>query len=138
MELNATFLVAMVSFILFIAIMNKIYYKPILNIINERKNLIDGNYCEAQNSREQAGMLLADKEQKLLFASKEAKEIVNDRVNVSAQDAHAQIDAAKQRSQAEVAEEKSRLNDDAQRVDLTEHVEDLAQRISSKILGGRA
>ena len=42
-EFNATFLVAMISFVVFIIIMNAILYKPILSIIEERQAYIDKN-----------------------------------------------------------------------------------------------
>ena len=41
MEFNATFLIAMLSFVVFIMIMNAIFYNPILSIIRKREGLAE-------------------------------------------------------------------------------------------------
>ena len=53
-EFNATFLVAMLSFVLFILIMNAIFYRPILNIIRKRENYIASNTESAQKFEQKA------------------------------------------------------------------------------------
>ena len=53
-EFNATFLVAMLSFVVFIMIMNAIFYRPILNIMRKRDEYINSNYDEAKELSEQA------------------------------------------------------------------------------------
>ena len=47
MEINATILVSAISFIVFIFIMNKILYKPVLEIIEKRQNYIYANKNES-------------------------------------------------------------------------------------------
>lgn len=56
-EFNATFLVAMLSFVVFIMIMNAIFYRPILNIMRKRDEYINSNYDEAKKLSEQAEKL---------------------------------------------------------------------------------
>ena len=56
-EFNATFLVAMLSFVVFIMIMNAIFYRPILNIMRKRDKYINSNYDEAKELSEQAEKL---------------------------------------------------------------------------------
>lgn len=56
-EFNATFLVAMLSFVVFIMIMNAIFYHPILNIMRKRDEYINSNYDEAKELSEQAEKL---------------------------------------------------------------------------------
>lgn len=56
-EFNATFLVAMLSFVVFIMIMNTIFYRPILNIMRKRDEYINSNYDEAKELSEQAEKL---------------------------------------------------------------------------------
>lgn len=56
-EFNATFLVAMLSFVVFIMIMNAIFYRPILNIMRKRDEYINSNYDEAKEISEQAEKL---------------------------------------------------------------------------------
>ena len=41
MEFDATFLIAVISFIVFVVIMNKIFYAPILKIMQENPNIVE-------------------------------------------------------------------------------------------------
>ena len=56
-EFNATFLVAMLIFVVFIMIMNAIGQRPILNIMRKRDEYINSNYDEAKAFSEQAEKL---------------------------------------------------------------------------------
>ena len=48
LEFNGTFIVAMLSFVVFIMIMNAIFYQPILNVIRKREGYINSNYEKSQ------------------------------------------------------------------------------------------
>ena len=65
MEFNATFLATIISFIVFVILMNKILYAPILNIMEERKNFIDGNYKSAEENNAKSQKLTQEKEEKI-------------------------------------------------------------------------
>lgn len=136
-EFNATFLIAMVSFVLFIIIMNKILYEPILSVINERQDYIDKNNNAALDSKNMTKSILDDKEKKLNDAAIASKKLISERViqenNNSAtltEDARiksvSDIDSAKKDLQNEVEQAKKALKNS---------VKDLAENISSKILG---
>ena len=53
MEFDATFLIVVISFLVFIFIMNKIFYAPILNIMQERQKLVENNFTSAKNTSEE-------------------------------------------------------------------------------------
>lgn len=136
-EFNATFLIAMVSFVLFIIIMNKVLYEPILSVINERQDYIDKNNNAALDSKNMSKSILDDKEKKLNDAAIASKKLISERViqenNTSAkltEDARikslSDIDSAKKDLQHEVEQTKEALKN---------NVKDLAENISSKILG---
>ena len=81
MEFNATFLATIVSFIIFVFLMNKILYAPILNIMEKRKNFIDDNYKIVEQNDEKIQKLNQKKEDKLIEARNEAKEAYNETIN---------------------------------------------------------
>ena len=62
MEFNATFLVSIVSFLLFVGIMNKIFYAPLTNVMTERKDLLDTNYSDAKRFDDDAQAILKDRD----------------------------------------------------------------------------
>ena len=73
MEFNGTFLVSIITFIIFVILMNKILYAPILGIMRERKEYIDGNYKAADDNNLKTDELVAVKDEKLLEAKNEAR-----------------------------------------------------------------
>ena len=65
MEFNATFLATIISFLVFVFLMNKILYEPMRKIVSERKNFIDENLSAADTNHKKAEAISKDKEAKL-------------------------------------------------------------------------
>ncbi len=137
MEFNATFIVSIISFIIFTLLMNEILYKPITKIVEEREHVINDNYECANASKDKTTAIYTDRDEKLaktaasnrqLTAEKlaEANNIAKNKTNEAKQNSAAQIDSAKQeiQSKSEVLnnEVKGRINE-------------LAESISAKVLG---
>lgn len=137
LEFNATFIVSMVSFIIFIMIMNTIFYKPIFKIINERQNFIDEHNNDAKNSREQAKDLLTQKENRLNRALSESKKIISDKVLATNCEAKAITEKAKAETAEKIqtAKENIKVQELNTSGALKNNIKDLAEIISSKILG---
>ncbi|MBR1461125.1 hypothetical protein IJ596_05785, partial [bacterium] len=53
-EFNATLIVAMISFVVFMLVMNAVFYRPILEIIRKRDDLVNQNYKEAKELADKA------------------------------------------------------------------------------------
>ena len=73
MEFNGTFLATIITFIVFVFIMNRILYRPILGIMEERKNFIDSNYKSAQENDLKTKELSEEKDAKLNDAREDAR-----------------------------------------------------------------
>ncbi len=136
-EFNATFLIAMVSFVLFIIIMNKILYKPILSIVNEREAYIDGNNKAALDSKSKIKNILDDKEKRLNDAALKSKQLIAERVQTENENAAKLAEEAKAKSLSDINSAKENLKDEANRTKeiLKTNVVDLAESISAKVLG---
>ena len=137
MEFNATFIVAFVSFIIFTVIMNLILYKPLSKIVMERQNFIDDNYKEAKLKHEKSEAILRDKERKLEKTKLEAKKTLADKVAETKNQKAAMTSSAQQKAGSTIDKAKAELQNkkaDAQGI-LSKQVVNLAQDISSKILG---
>ena len=110
MEFNATFLISAISFILFTLLMNKIFYKPLGKIMNERENFINDNLNDAKISNDKAEFLLKDKDEKLAKSLIEARAIVSKELDATNKQS-AQITAqAKQKAKDEVDLAKQNLS----------------------------
>ncbi len=136
MEFNATFILCAVSFVLFTAIMNKIFYKPIENIIYERKKFINDNLSDAKKFDEQAESLIKDKEEKLNKSALDAKQLINDRVNDANLKSKDITLKAKQKSQTDIDNAKLELLDEARKEsdEINLKVDELADIIIQKVV----
>ena len=137
MEFNATFLVSAISFIIFTIIMNKIFYKPLENVMNERQKFIDNTKSDAINSSNKADSILRDKEARLNQSASDSKKIVTDKINDANENSKILTDNAKQKSQDEISSAKANLQNEAKQAseELKNEVINLAEVISSKVLG---
>lgn len=137
MEFNATFLVSVISFIIFTIIMNKIFYKPLENVMDERQKFIDDAKSDALNSNNRADAILKEKEDRLNKSVSDSKKLVADKINAANENSKTLTDNAKQKSQDEISSAKSNLQNEALQTseELKSKVKDLAEVISSKVLG---
>ena len=102
MEFNATFLVSAISFIIFTVIMNKIFYKPLESVMDERQRVINDAKSDALNSDNRANAILKDRDERLNKSLAESKKIVADKVNEANEDSKMLTNSAKQKSQDEI------------------------------------
>ena len=136
MEFNATFIVSAISFIVFVLIMNWIFYKPIHNIVQQRKKIIDDANEEAKINTQKSEAILKDKEKKLTKTRQEAKKIILDKSEETKIQKSDMTSQAQQKASKEIEEEKGKLykSSDEARSILSEEAKKLADVITSKIL----
>lgn len=137
MEFNATFLVSAISFIVFTFVMNKIFYNPLGRVISERQKFLDETRNDALFSNNKAEAILKDRDDKLSKSVADAKRLVADKVNEANENSRTLTGKAKQKSMEEITSAKLSLHDEANqsKEELKNKVKDLAEVISSKVLG---
>lgn len=137
MEFNATFLVSIISFIVFTIIMNAIFYKPLQKVVLEREQFINDTNEEAKSHRKKSEAILKDKEHKLEKTRQDAKKIILENSD-KAKTQKANLAAeAHQKANSEIEAAKTDLHkssDEAEAV-LSKDAKNIAQQIAAKILG---
>ena len=136
MEFNATFLISAISFILFTLLMNKIFYKPLGKIMNERENFINDNLNDAKISNDKAEFLLKDKDEKLAKSLIEARTIISKELDATNKQS-AQITAqAKQKAKNEVDLAKQNLSCEVEGFEdeLNSKINELSEFLKNKII----
>ena len=126
MEFNATFIVSAVSFIVFVVLMNMILYRPLQNIVEERKKTVDNNYNEANANAEKTTALIKDRADKILKAGQDAKSVINAKSN----DANAQRDEITQS-----AKDEAQQNIEANRVYFKNATQEAKETLKSDVVG---
>lgn len=137
MEFNGTFLVTIISFLVFVFIMNKILYSPLEKIVNERKKFIDGNYEAAEANKLKAEELNSQRENKLAEAKNEARSSYLGSVNEYKTKASEIIKDAQNKSSDELDRAYQNLNNISNdtKNGLKSKLNELASDIAEKILG---
>lgn len=134
MEFNVTFLVSAISFILFTIIMNKIFYKPLENVMNEREKFINDNIYDAKLSSDKADAITKDRDEKLSKSQVDAKSLVARKINDANENSRNLTDQAKQKSKEDIKSAKDALIKEAETTERDLKIEELADVIYSKVL----
>lgn len=138
MEFNATFLIAMLSFVVFIMIMNAIFYNPILSIIRKREDYINSNYEDAKRFENSALEFNTTRAAKLEQVQEKCRHEFKTVVDAAQTDASDRIKAARENSKVDIQSKKDDLLKNEQvlknQIKATV-VKDLASSIATKLLG---
>ncbi len=137
MEINATILVSAISFIVFIFIMNKILYQPVLDIMEKRRNYIDSNKNDAQQHKQQAEALISDKNSKIAEAQRKSRDIVAAKSDALKEEKTKVLNDAKDGAAKYFSEEKQHLvqQKETAAANMRFDVADIANRLTTKLMG---
>lgn len=137
MEINATILVSAISFIVFIFIMNKILYKPVLEIMEKRQNYIDANKNEADEHHKKAQQLLVDKDARVAEAQRTSRDIVASKADAIKEEKSKVLKDTKDSVSNYFSEQKQNLahQKDEAAANMKYDVADLANRLTTKLMG---
>ena len=137
MEFNATFIVSLVSFLLFTFVMNKILYQPITKIVDEREKLINDNHKSALLCNEKVCAIRSQKESRLAEVAAENKKMTAEKLHEANILAKNKTNAAKQNSVEQIDNAKSVINDETITLnnEINGRIDEFANIICSKVLG---
>jgi|GEM_PF-626366 len=76
LQIDGTFLIAGLSFILFVMIMNWILYEPMMRILGEREDFYNMNSEAAAEAKSKTETILEESRQKISSTQKEAQELI--------------------------------------------------------------
>ena len=140
MEFNGTFFATIITFIVFVFIMNKILYAPILGIMEKRNNLIDSNYSDARENNAKSEEIMAERELKLDEAKVEARLKYTEELNKFKEERNSKIETAQKAANEELtrSEEELRNLSDEVKNGLKDSMTNLASDIAEKVLGYRS
>lgn len=136
LQFNATFIIALISFVIFIILMNYIFYKPVLCILEKRKQYIDNNISASDTMKNEAEKILKEKDNRINDANSLSKNILNEKTTVAASKAKEIINTAKSLSTEKIQTQKDNLKNYENNADIDTSADDISDVIVGKILGG--
>lgn len=93
---EGTLLFQIINFFILVAILAKFAYKPLLKVLEERRNKIESDLDAAAQAREAAAQLQAEYEAQLRSARAEAQAIIDKAVKQADKEAQAQLSAIRE------------------------------------------
>ena len=136
LEFNATFFVAMFSFIIFMMIMNSILYKPLSRIQQERAELIKNDNEAARLTEEKTENLKQQQNLAIEQSKSIAKDNFNKKVSEYKERKEIILDTARELAKKDLAVANAKLEGDEReaKVILKSQINDLASAVASKVL----
>lgn len=137
LEFNGTLLIALISFVIFMFLMNMILYKPMLEIVEKRKRLLAQNQKETDANRQQTQNLTNEKSEKLQEARFESRQIISEIVDEAKSKKNDIVAETTQNAQNRLQSTKNELSNEAQNLKnaVKNDVVELAQEILTKVTG---
>ncbi len=137
MEFDATFLISVISFIVFVFIMNKIFYAPVLKILQERQNYVSENFKSASATRNEYTKQTKYHDDELENTRDNARSYISEKSKSLKKESSEIIGQYKNELYENIFKEKENLRQSAIEAKdvLKEKVVDIAKDISLKILG---
>lgn len=139
-DIDATLPLMAVQFLILVAVLNALFYKPLGKVLDDRDTLIRSGLTDAKERLSKAEALAQQYERELTEARRQSQQVLvaaqEDAKKIAAEKiAEAQREAQVQREQAQ--QEIERQKQEAMQ-SLDEQVESLSNQILEKLLGGVA
>lgn len=138
--LNINFFTALFTLLNFLAVffvLKHFLFKPVMKLIKDRQDEIDGMYADADKAKETAENLQAEYEQKLSVAAETSERIVKEAMargqskeEEIIRQANAEASAIMDKAAADIAQEKKKAINDAK-----DEISGMAMAIAEKVVG---
>lgn len=137
-EFNATFIVAIFSFVVFILIMNAIFYNPILSIMKARQQYIDDNYNTAKAFNSSSEEIIENRNNQIAQVQDNSRKVIKTAIDKAHEIATKEVQKAREDNKFEIQKQKELLQQ--KETVLKENlkndvISDLSSIIVSKIIG---
>ena len=139
-ELNWTFLVQMVNFLVLMFVLNKILYKPILKILDERDDKIVGGQQRIKKLEEENQQMLQEYTDKIYTGRVEALEAKNSARKAAEAQANEIIVEARKKAEEMIAQVRLEMAQEVEKSqkDIETELDSMAASIAGRILGREA
>ncbi len=137
MEFDATIIIAAISFVVFVLIMNGIFYAPLLKIMKERQKYVEINFNNAEEIKEQTAVKNKYREEELSKCREEAREKITEQNNIFKQEYSKRLKEYKDEVNTDISNRREEMKKSAYSAKeiLKEDIVSIAKDISQKILG---
>lgn len=137
-ELNGTYVIFVVSFLVFMALLNEIMLKPVGKAIAERESGIKGDIQAAAAHREQAAGLLSKYEEDVRGKRQEAQRVISESSEQANKEKSAKLGEVAQRGKTKLEAAKQEIQGERDRLidEMVVQQKELVDLITTKVIPG--
>ncbi len=137
LEFNTTLIVCIVSFVIFLLMLNAILYEPLADVVHRRMRYINSNYKEAEEAKDKIEKLDAWTVERKQKSKDVARDVYSKVINEYKLKKDTLIEYEHTISAKDMSGVRLKLQniDRETRMQLKEHVGELASAVASKFLG---
>lgn len=134
---DGSLVVVLVLFLIFVFVLNRILFRPIGRVLDERQTLIEGSANEARAARRRYEARLAEYEATIRQARAESYRRAEQARNAALDERRRLIEEAKEYARKQIESAKREIEQQVAqaRAALESEVREIAQRISQTVLG---
>jgi F-type H+-transporting ATPase subunit b len=134
---NGSLIVIFILFLIFVFLMNRLLFKPLGRVLDEREVLTDGAKAEARAATHRYGSRLTDYEAAIKGARAEGYRKLEQARAARLEDRRRAIEEAKTEAASEIERARAEIGSQAQqaRADLAAESRQIAEQISRTVLG---
>ncbi|MBD2149710.1 F0F1 ATP synthase subunit B' [Pseudanabaena sp. FACHB-1277] len=136
-DINATLPIMAVQFVVFVALLNVVFFKPLTKAIDDRDDYVREQIIAAKERLEKAELVVKQYEQELASARKATQNVLTTAQSEANKIRKERIDAAMAEAQSKVASAKAEIEKQKQNAtaSLDAEVESLSRQVLEKLLG---
>jgi F-type H+-transporting ATPase subunit b len=132
-----TLIVQAVNFLIFMVLINKFLFRPLLKLMEEREGELSGIYSEAEALKKKAESILKEVDEVLEKAKEEAKKLIDSAVKEARQEREKIISMAQEEATAKIESAKKEIWESFEREKekIEAEADKIAEEIVKKIIG---
>ncbi|MEO2065366.1 F-type H+-transporting ATPase subunit b [Thermovibrio guaymasensis] len=136
-SIDWTLAVQAVNFLVFMVLINKFLFKPLLELMEEREREVGAVYSEVEALKEKANSLFSQVEELLARAKEEAKAKIDEAVREAREEREKILSEAQEEALKKVEKAKEEIwkSFEEEKAKLEKEAERIAEEIVKKILG---
>jgi F-type H+-transporting ATPase subunit b len=136
-DFDGTLPLMMIQFLLLVAVLNAVFFRPLTQAMDERDGFIRTNNTDARERLAKAKQLTLQYEQELSGTRKQSQQVIAEAQTAAQKIAQDQITEVRQQVQAEVMQAQAQLESEKQSAfgELQKQVDTLSRQILDKLLG---
>lgn len=136
LEIDGTIIIAGLSFVVFVIIMNIIFYRPVQAIIEKRNALIEDEKRAIADNHSEKDKLIEHKQTEISATNLQSKELMNSITEEYRQNKQKLIEEENAKAKSELEALKSQLDEEVKGAESesAKYVEEISQSIISKVL----